>query len=200
MRRMWLTSDIHLDHTNCINFSNRPFKNIQEMEKTIVDNINKVVKLNDVLILVGDTCLGKKESWVRFLDALNTKNIIVIMGNHDKWANIPKDRVILVADSIRLKALNKNFLVSHYPYRVGWWRAFWRRLHPATRSKQRPLDTGLWLLHGHTHHKVQMVDYHPRMLNVGVDANDFKPISMDEIVSITQRRDSQAKIGNSSTR
>jgi len=193
MRRIWFTSDIHIDHTNVVHLSNRPFSNVQEMEKTIIDNINKRVKAEDVLYILGDVCLGKKESWVRFLDNLVCKNVVLVIGNHDKWGNIPKDKIMLIADVIRLRMFHKAILLSHYPYRCSWFRAFRKRLHPAVLSKKRPKDTGLWLLHGHDHRKNQLCDYHPRQINVGVDANNFKPISAEEIISIIQRQESTFK-------
>lgn len=191
MRRYWFSADIHIDHTNCIHLTGRPFNNVQEMEALIVENINKKVKPDDVLFLVGDVCLGKKASWVRFLSALDCKNIILIIGNHDKWACIPKDMVIAVLEVARLRMYGKTFLVSHYPYRCSPWRAFWKRLHPSVCSIKRPKDTGLWLLHGHTHQKDRLCDYHPRQLNVGVDANGFAPISGEEIISIIQRKENK---------
>ena len=142
-------ADIHIDHTNCIPLTGRPFANVQEMEATIVENTNKKVKPEDVLFLVGDVCLGKKASWVRFLSALNCRNIILLIGNHDKWSCVPKDMVIAVLEVARLRMYGKTFLISHYPYRCSPWRAFWKRLHPAVCSRKRPKDTGLWLLVTH---------------------------------------------------
>lgn len=188
-RRYWFISDIHVDHTNVLRLSDRPFQNIQEMERTIVNNINKVVRPDDVLILGGDICLGKKEAWIRFLSSLHTKNVILVKGNHDTWQNIPKDMLTLIVEQLVLRLHGRLFVVSHYPYRCSWWRAFWKRLHPAVLSPKRPKDNGLWLLHGHDHRRSILVDYHPRMLSIGVDANNFKPISADEIIRIVQRQE-----------
>ena len=189
MRKYWFLADLHFGHPNVLHLSQRPFENLQEMEKTILNNINKVVKPEDILVLVGDVCLGKKSEWVRLLDSINTKNVILIKGNHDSWKQIPKDLVILVAEQMLIRAHNRLFLVSHYPYRVSWLRRFLRRLPKSLGSPRRPKDTGLWLLHGHNHSKTQMVDYHPRMFSVGVDANGFAPISITEIISKIQRRE-----------
>jgi len=193
-RQYWFISDIHVDHTNVLHLSKRPFKNVQEMEQTIIENINKVVRPNDVLILVGDVSLGKKESWVRFLSALTTKNVILVKGNHDRWQSIPKDMLLMIVEQMVIRMHGFLFVVSHYPYRCSAWRAFWRRLHPSVLSPKRPRDTGLWLLHGHDHRTSRLVHYHPRMISVGVDANDFKPISGEEIIRIVQMQGSS--LGN----
>ena len=185
-KKYWFIADIHVDHTNVLHLSKRPFQNIQEMEQTIIENINKVVKPNDILILVGDVSLGKKESWVRFLSALNNKNVILIKGNHDSWPNIPKDMLVMVVEQMTIRMHGRLFVVSHYPYRCSAWRAFWKRLHPSVRSPKRPRDNGLWLLHGHDHRATRLVDYHPRMISVGCDANEYKPISGEEILRTVQ--------------
>ncbi len=190
-KRYWFTADIHVDHTNAIHLSNRPFKNAQEMEQTIVTNINKVVRAEDTFVLVGDVSLGNKKSWERFLDSLVCKNVVLVIGNHDKWGSIPKDKLLLIAEVIHLRIQRRRLLVSHYPYRCGWLRAFWKRLHPSVLSKKRPKDTGLWLLHGHDHRKTPLCDYHPRQINVGVDAHNFNPVSIDDIIRIIQQQENR---------
>jgi calcineurin-like phosphoesterase family protein len=189
MRNYWFIADIHLDHPNVIHMCNRPFKNVIEMEQKIIENINRVVKADDILVLVGDVSLGKRESWVRFLSALTTKNILLVKGNHDSWKTIPKDMVLMVVEQMTIRMYNQLFVVSHYPYRCSVWRAFWKRLHPSVLSPRRPRDHGFWLLHGHDHRKTKLVDYHPRMFNVGCDANDYKPISDREIIRHIQIRE-----------
>jgi len=191
-RKYWFIADIHVDHTNVLHLSNRPFKTIQEMEQTIVANINKVVRPNDVLYLLGDVSLGKKESWENFLDNLVCKNVILVLGNHDRWASIPKDRILMAAEVIRLRAHGRILLLSHYPYRCSWFRYFWKRLHPSVTSKKRPKDTGLWLLHGHDHRKTPLCHYHPKQISVGVDAHNFNPVSIDDIMRIIQQQENMA--------
>jgi len=190
----WFSADIHIDHTNCLHLANRPFSSIQDMENTIVDNFNKKIKPDDVLYLLGDVCLGKKTSWIRFLDKLVCRNVILLIGNHDKWSCIPKDKILMVAEFVRLRIHGRILILSHYPYRCSWFRAFWKRLHPAVVSKKRPKDTGLWLLHGHDHRKTALCDYHPRQINVGVDAHNFFPVSINDIIRIIQQQENKKVI------
>jgi len=200
MRKYWFSSDIHDSHVNSIRFTQRPFETIEEMMATIITNFNKKVRPEDVLYLLGDISLGKKESWANFLDSLVCKNVILILGNHDRWNSIPKDKILMAAESMRIRVYGRTLLLSHYPYRCSWFRAFWKRLHPSVRSIKRPKDTGLWLLHGHDHRKTPLCDYHPRQINVGVDAHNFNPVSIEEIIRIIQRQEGSISNKNNKLR
>lgn len=88
---IYFTSDTHYHHKNiCKGVSNwenkescRNFNTIEEMNKTIVDNINAVVKEDDVLYHLGDWSFGGIEKIWEFRKQLNCKNIHLIYGNHD---------------------------------------------------------------------------------------------------------------------
>ena len=196
-RRVWFTADIHLAHPNVLHLSNRPFKNIEEMRRVILQNINLRVKEEDVLYLLGDVSLGDKRSWVDFLEELKCKNIILVKGNHDKYGTIPKDKVLAVIEQCTIRLMGRTLLLCHHPYRITVMRLLRsiRNIRSLRHlmslfSKVRPVDRGLWLIHGHTHATTKTVPYHNRMLNVGVDAHNFCPVSGDEIIRLIQIQES----------
>ena len=41
--KVFFTSDLHIGHKNIIEYSHRPFSNIEEMNETLIDNWNKTV-------------------------------------------------------------------------------------------------------------------------------------------------------------
>ena len=47
-------SDLHIGHPGVIEFDNRPFADLNEMQKTIIDNWNSRVQKNDTVYIVGD--------------------------------------------------------------------------------------------------------------------------------------------------
>ena len=51
-QNVYFTSDFHFYHTNIIRFDNRPFRNVDEMNETIVGNWNdKISCLRDYQLI-----------------------------------------------------------------------------------------------------------------------------------------------------
>ena len=80
---IYFISDTHFNHNNIIKYCNRPFKSINEMNQTIINNWNKTVKADDEIYHLGDLVLGKKEEMYNTVSNLNGKKYL-IRGNHDK--------------------------------------------------------------------------------------------------------------------
>jgi calcineurin-like phosphoesterase family protein len=90
--KIWFWSDTHFNHFNIIRYTGRPFKTLEEMNKTIIDNFNKRVKEEDLVFFLGDFIFrsgskrgeGEKDKPEYFINQLKCKNIVFIQGNHDK--------------------------------------------------------------------------------------------------------------------
>lgn len=93
MVKYWFTSDYHLGHANIIKYCNRPFKDLEQMNKMIIHNHNARVKPEDIVFFLGDFCFhnseggkdgeGVGEKADSYLEKLNGK-FVFISGNHDK--------------------------------------------------------------------------------------------------------------------
>ena len=47
-------SDLHIGHANVIRFDKRPFADLNEMHRAIIDNWNSRVKTDDTVYILGD--------------------------------------------------------------------------------------------------------------------------------------------------
>jgi calcineurin-like phosphoesterase family protein len=81
-------SDLHLGHAKTLELFTRPdgsplrdFPDVDTMNNTIINNINKTVGVKDRLIVVGDVVINKK--FLPLSDGINCTNRILIGGNHD---------------------------------------------------------------------------------------------------------------------
>ena len=83
MQNIYIIADTHLGHENIIKYCNRPFKTVEEMDYTIIDNWNNIVDKNDVVYHLGDFALTTKEKIVNYAEQLNG-HIILIRGNHER--------------------------------------------------------------------------------------------------------------------
>jgi calcineurin-like phosphoesterase family protein len=175
---VFFTSDFHLFHKNIIRFDNRPFSDVKEMHKTLLQNWNRVVNENDVVIYLGDLAFTKKheEREVKdFLDNLNGK-IHYVLGNHDKYGDILKmSRFTSVTDYLEVKIshykdgkmLQDLFCCMHYPI------FSWNKGHH-----------GSIMVHGHTHMSLSDGEFHKtrRIIDVACNGHDYIPISYKEIL------------------
>lgn len=75
-------SDLHFCHANVINFDQRPFRDVDEMEDSLIRRWNAVTDKNDTVYILGDFCWGNEFDWKRILKQLSG-NKVLIRGNHD---------------------------------------------------------------------------------------------------------------------
>jgi len=158
----WIWSDLHLSHNNIIKYENRPYKDINEMNKDIFNNWKTVVKKKDVIFCLGDVALGmNKEELTKNISNMSGKKIL-ILGNHDRgrslkwWKDVGFDEVYpypIIIDDF--------FMLSHEPLYL---------------NNNMPFIN----IHGHTHSNSFDSKQH---VNVSLDVINFKPISLDEIIN-----------------
>ena len=175
--RTFFTADLHLGHENIIRYSKRPFSSVREMDRVLIDNWNARVAPGDRVYVLGDFTMGNIEYAKRVLKGLNGERYLLV-GNHDRIKSEAKGyEVGFRWTGKELTYQLGPYLVdmSHYPYcndmeELGYEDKF---------AARRPKDNGRWLLHGHCHTAWRIKG---RQFNVGVDVNNYAPISQEEII------------------
>ena len=84
---IYFTADTHFFHSNIINLCDRPFKNVDEMNKVLIRNWNSYITELDEIYILGDFLFkGTGGQANAILNTLNGKKYL-IRGNHDKFLN-----------------------------------------------------------------------------------------------------------------
>ncbi len=185
---LYFTSDLHLGHAKAVEFQNRPFSDVEEMNRTLLDNINKTVLPNDELWILGDFSYRVNREQVRNLrEQIECKNVHLVYGNHDK--DYSQDNIFQSVQHYKeLKTEYGLVILFHYPI-LEWKSAHYGSIHlhghihstgeyNSENLKKRFADRFPW---GHPPVNEEM---HLRIYDVGVDANNFHPISLEQIVKI----------------
>jgi len=165
----WYTSDLHLGHVAIIGMQNRPFANVEQMNNTIISNINSIVTPNDKLFILGDCSLHiSLEETIRLLDRIRCKNKYLIKGNHDK-DGYPEGYFKEIRDYMELEDHNHWWILEHYPL-LSW----------------RHQGRGYIHLHGHQHNSPEYNINNKNIgilrYDVGMDANNFMPVNAKQII------------------
>ena len=170
---VYFTADMHFGHRGIITMQNRPFESVEEMDRVLLRNYNAVVHKDDTVYILGDICHHMKmEQADELIKKLNGKKYL-IKGNHDK--NYDPRLFADIQDFMTASVNRQYFALMHYPM-LSW---------PKKNS-------GSIQLHGHIHARM---DYNEKnrtegvkRYDVGVDANNFFPVSVKQIIDFFNRK------------
>lgn len=199
-RRVYFTSDWHIGHANVLIYDKRPFKDLDHMHRVLINNYNATVGEQDICYFLGDMGLGKGDTLRKVVSELNGTKVC-ILGNHDKGATamhrLGFDVVLQMAS---IEVAGKLLTMTHCPLR-GVWREDCSNMKGAAPGdnwhkewKHGPLfsleDFGQYHLHGHTHKgpEERILD---RQFDVGVRANNYRPVSISVIESWISKREKE---------
>lgn len=183
--RVFFTSDTHFFHKWTITDCKRPFTNIKEMNTALIQRWNNKVPRDGVVFHLGDFCYGSEPQFEFLRRNLNGR-IVLVLGNHDleQFVSHPEmfQRLFdIVEYQMVIKVRNQQIWLNHYPY-LEWGEGD---------------DDASWQLFGHVHtspysnegaDKARLVHLNPRQYDVGVDNNDFAPVSFMEVNGIINRQ------------
>lgn len=170
-KHLFFTSDTHFDHKNIIKYCNRPWETVEEMNQALIDNWNSVVGPDDTVFHLGDVTFGGNTNLIEHVSKLNG-HIILIKGNHDKrlQQSICDKLFEYSCQQLRLNIEGYTVILNHYPFLC-----FAEDIQ----------------LFGHIHspsesddvYKFSCCGDHSSQYDVGVDNNNYKPVSWQQIKS-----------------
>jgi len=186
LKKIFFTSDTHFGHTNVIKYSNRPFPSIWEHDKALIKNWNDVVGKEDDVYHLGDFSLTGTGRTIQILSQLNGK-IHLLRGNHDKVTRKAGVSIYFewIKDYYELpiqeneKGHNHKIVLSHYAFRV-WNKSHW----------------GSWNLFGHSHGSLDTSNS-GLQLDVGVDDNNYTPVSYRQVKEMMAKKKTMFADGHS---
>lgn len=176
---LFFTSDTHWHHANILQFCHRPWSDIRTHDSALIQNWNKIVPKNGTVFHLGDFAMTGRIDYVRELVAQLNGTIYLVMGNHDYQNRFERevmkeifggrciDSAEITVNDETLPNKHVNFHCTHYPM------LFWHR--------------GSYHLHGHVHSGLlstanEKVPFHPMRYDVGVDNNNYCPISYNDLI------------------
>ena len=182
-QNLFFTSDTHFWHENILKFCNRPFSSIEEMNDTIINNWNSVVKENDIVFHLGDFCFCGSDKFKELIEKLNGR-IYLILGNHD-WKTIKQWHATKfegVYQQMSIKIDGRKIYLNHFPF-LCYAGTYYR------------LEDAVWQWFGHVHssdknkngldnQRLSML--FPTQYDVGVDNNNYTPVSFEEVKKIIE--------------
>jgi len=157
----WFTSDTHFNHANIIEYTKRPFKSIEHMDREIIRRWNERVGPHDTVIHLGDFMFGgsvvsgTKRKPEYYLDQLNGR-MVHVRGNHDGKSGLDS-RI----DSIAVMLGGVGWWCQHKPENLTW----------------------SYNLCGHVHNNWEILTTSRYVVvNVSVDVWDYYPVRIEDIL------------------
>lgn len=157
---IYIWSDLHLNHSNIIKYENRPFRDIEEMNDTLLNNWKKTITKHDTIINLGDVSFKCSKEFMKNIISNMPGKKILVLGNHDKarsvkwWHDVGFD-IVYPYPFI----LDDFYILSHEPIYI---------------NDNMPYVN----IHGHTHSDISECK---QKVNVCVENINYIPISFESI-------------------
>lgn len=168
---IYFTADTHFGHTNILKYEREDygFDSVESHDAELVRRWNSVVGKQDDVYHLGDFSLTNTAKTVAILKQLNGR-IHLVKGNHDRVRGEARNHFVWVKDYYNLKVDGTYIVMFHYAIER------WDRAHH-----------GSWHLHGHSHGHCPSSETQLR-LDVGSDAHDLTPISLEQVKAHMARK------------
>lgn len=172
----YFIADTHFGHDKVR--AQRGFASVEAMDALLIAQWNARVTDADDVFIVGDLMCHNTLPAEAYLRQLKGRKHLAV-GNHDRtWMRTVRLAEWFVEVALVIEGVRKGtfFTCSHYPM-MDWY----RRRHGALQ------------IYGHIHASAAepycpFLKTVPRAYNAGVDVNNFRPVTLSELMANTARR------------
>ena len=165
---VYFTGDTHFGDPRVLRIDKRPFKSIPEHDETLIMRWNETVSPDDEIWHLGDFALHVRAERIdELLAALHGRKHL-ITGNNDGPATLAAKGWASVQSYAEIQVDGHALVLCHYAFRT------WNRM-----------GRGVINLHGHSHGKLKPVT---RQFDVGVDAWDYRPVTLERLLKSSRIR------------
>lgn len=127
---IYYIADWHYNHKNIIDIDDRPFADVHNMNRTLVQNWQDTVTKSDLVYILGDMFWGSETRAIPVLDQLPGEKVL-IKGNHDA-AKDPafRARFLDIQDYMEIQDGDRHVVLCHYPmpcfknHYYGWYHLY----------------------------------------------------------------------------
>jgi len=173
---IYVIADNHFNHWNINKYCSRGFKDLQDMNSTMIKRWNKIVRPEDLVIHIGDLVFtkGSSEEIKKIIKSLNGRKIL-IKGNHDRksYSYYLTNGIDFVCERMIWEFNKKKVLFIHSPHEITF----------------NDYRTCKYIIHGHSHNKGQFIHKRKqcRIINVSVENINYTPMSLITLLNRLQQ-------------
>ena len=172
MPKVFVIGDTHFLHEKIKKYTGRP----EKFNRMIIDNWNRVVGPDDLVIHLGDLTAGLKGRYallVRMVNMLNGQRIL-IRGNHDHFS-VKKYKEDMGFTEVYEHLVLEDILFTHYPLEITQYSKP-KEVHNVKELERVVSANGInHIIHGHTHNRDTGLDNH---YNCSVECIDYTPVEI----------------------
>lgn len=162
--------DHHFSHLNIIDYTDRPFDSVNEMNTYMLARWEQVVSDDDPVLHMGDVVFTNENKTAEDYLSELPGNPTLLLGNHDDQINPENFRFLCMEQTV----------IQHYGY----------RFYCTHRPENVPSDWTEWVIHGHVHNDQPFIDYNNNKINVSVEQVGYTPIPVPIIVKALKNMNS----------
>ena len=173
---IYYIADTHFGHANVIRHDSRPFSNIEEMDRTLIENWNARVTDKDDIYIVGDFIYRGTHEPEWYLKQLKGRKHFII-GNHDGAVLKSKEALKQFVDIDKMMHVTdggNQICLCHFP--IAEWNGFYK---------------GHYHIYAHIHNNTNDVynfmKKYDRALNAGCMINNYMPVTLNDLIENNKR-------------